>query len=556
MQYQVRTGPIQNNAANFSPEMVQGNAPRRSRASQGPRIGQPGVVQIADFSFESILGGNLDNRNHLTKPQHLQPAIYPHQAAAISPEMMAGAQGQTYPSPRILLGQRIPVPKSQPTHVQAAFTPSMAAGVTEPRPRILRPRDIGQPQWTFIAPVVPATGDSILASSIDSEPRLRFPQQIAPLAQPHPAAFPFDSVLASCMDSKYRLTKPQHLPPISQTTHVAAPFSIEMVSRALDLKSRQTKPIQQDIQDLIGVDAFPFDSVLASCLDTKNRLTKPQHLQYSSQLTHVPAAFQISMAAGVTAPQPRILRPRQIDLPPWVFIQRFDFDSVLASRLDSRNHLTKPQHVPPIPQPTHVAAPFSLEMVSRVLDLRSRQTKPRQASIADLVSLAPFQFESVLGSSLDFRNHLKRALQIGLPEFKHVIDFPFDSVLGSRLDSRNHLRNPFHVAPISQVSPTASPITPDMFKGWNSIPAQLKVGSLFLFYSTTGEDWGIGESRMVCARISMTAALYAALLIDPTLAAAFSANPAFSGNVILSEALNAALDINPALDGNIEIEEC
>jgi hypothetical protein len=438
MQYQVRTGPIQNDAAVFSLAMTQGSAPHRSRASQGPRIGLPSFVDVPSFAFESILASRLDGRNHLTKAYQAQPIPYPHLAAGFSPEMAAGAQGQTWPSPRILLGPKIPLPTAQPTHVSAPLDQPMVQGYIPRKPRISAGRQIGLPV------------------------------------------------------------------------------------------------------SVLGID-FQFESIFASQLDARNHLTKPQHWNALFQSTHTDAPFQSVMVDGVTAPRARILRPLDIGLPQWAFVQAFSFDSVLASQIDQKARLTRPQHLQPFSQLTHTPAPFSMEMVSQVLDLRSRQTKPRQSSEPDLIFVGAFpfdsvlascldtrsrlsrgiqtghqgirlvdgflQFDSILASRMDSRSHLARVQQSGLFILPQVVDFPFESILGSRVDNRNHLRNPLHLAPISQTSPTAAAFSPEMFRGWVSIPAQLKNTGLFLFYATTGEDLGVANLIGVVGPINNPAAV-------------------------------------------------
>jgi hypothetical protein len=398
MQFQARTGPIQNNAASFSPEMAQGSAPHKSRASSGPRIGLPSFIDVPTFAFESILGSRLDSRNHLTYPQHVPTKIYPHQAAAFSTEMAAGVQGQTWPSPRILLGPKIPQPIAQTTHVDAAFSAEMVAGVTVPKPRITVGRQIGPPLFIYVD------------------------------------AFAFDSVLASQLDARNHLTRPQHVPPLAQTTHVAAAFSQDMV-------------------------------------------------------------------AGWQPGQPRVLRPRQIGLPEWAFVQTFAFESVLDICLDSRNHLTRPHHLPAIYQSTHTAAPFSIEMVSRAIDGRARLRATRQqAGGGDLIFLLPFDFESVLSLCLDNRNHLRNPIHLPpIAQPLHVAAaFSEEMTAGAQgvvfPSPRLHAapRIPLPLAQPTHVS--ASSVTPEMWTGWISIPPQLKNTGLFVFYTTTGENLGVASA--------------------------------------------------------------
>ncbi len=353
------------------------------------------------FDFESVLGSSLDKRNHLTNPKHLTAL-------------------------------------AQTTHVAAAFSQDMVAGVTAPRPRILTPRTIGLPDLVFIEP------------------------------------FSFDSVLSGSLDRRNHLSYPIHVPPIAQTTHVAATFSVAemVVSGSTVTRARLPKITQLAVPDLPHVLAFSFESVLGSKLDSRNHLTYPQWLAPIAQPTHVSAAFSTEMAAGaqgvqfpsprlhlgaripqplsqttpvaaafsqdmvagVTAPQPRILIPRRIAQPDWVFIEPCSFDSVLSSRLDFQSRLRRPQHLAPISQTTHVQAAFSPEMI--------------------------------LGSKLDPRTRLHIIQRPPQTPLVQDIRFAFESILGSQLDRRgSRFRPAVHLQPLAQTTHVAAPFSIEMARG-------------------------------------------------------------------------------------------
>jgi hypothetical protein len=161
MQYPSRTGPIVNDAAAFSPEMVVGVLPVANRQAPPHRFAGATVPpDVLAFGIEMVIGWHPDtNRAYLPLRLGWQTTQTTPVAAPFGPEMAQGVhpdqsrawkglirQGQQVLAPdvpvfsiemvqgwhpdthRMRLGPRIPLPVSQPTHTQAAFSPDMILG--------------------------------------------------------------------------------------------------------------------------------------------------------------------------------------------------------------------------------------------------------------------------------------------------------------------------------------------------------------------------------------------------------------------------------------------
>ncbi len=162
-QYPVRSGPIQNDAAPFTPEMVAGYHPDRNRAfppkNQGWTDSQP--TFISQMTVEMFGGYHPDSPRLFLKPQlGWQSSQTSFDAAPFTPDMVTGWHsdkprlpfvakpgwqdtqhtflvvmtpemfaGWHPDKPRIVLGPRIPLPIDQAaSHVSAPFSQEMIAG--------------------------------------------------------------------------------------------------------------------------------------------------------------------------------------------------------------------------------------------------------------------------------------------------------------------------------------------------------------------------------------------------------------------------------------------
>jgi hypothetical protein len=126
--------------------MVQGWHPDTNRAFVPPKLGitlsQPTHTD-APFSAEMV-DGWLPDRQRYTAPQHPGEQRWIVEVEAFSIEMVIGSKPDTH---RVRLGPKIPLPQSQPTHVPAAFSPDMAAGVIPPTKRYGAPFHTGGQWW-------------------------------------------------------------------------------------------------------------------------------------------------------------------------------------------------------------------------------------------------------------------------------------------------------------------------------------------------------------------------------------------------------------------------
>lgn len=242
MQYPARTGPIANDAAAFSPEMVQGVTSPRPRLpfstqhpqpiSQtthvsaplsvemsagwhpdsprlflGPKIRWPffdSSLPAASFSIEMVAGWKPDT-SRAPIPQ-LATVVQPVDVPVFSIEMI---QGNHPDLPRIFLGPRIPLPIAQTTHTDAPISVEMFAGWHPDMRRIGVSNQTGLPTNP---PVVE--------------------QFFLEFAGYHP-------------DTSRAFIAPRIPLPLSQTTHVAAAVSVEMFAGYQPATSRAFVPPKQ-----------------------------------------------------------------------------------------------------------------------------------------------------------------------------------------------------------------------------------------------------------------------------------------------------------------------
>jgi hypothetical protein len=176
----------------FSPEMVIGSQPSRSRVLYGTQKSQT-LSQTthtdAPFGSEMVVGHHPDTGRALLGARIPQP-ILPPTIEVFSIEMAVGHHPDTH---RVKLGPRIPLPVSQTTQTNAPFGPEMVAGWHPDRSRVLLGARIP-------LPVLPPTID----------------------------LFSVDMVIGSRPDTNRVRYGNQKGATLSQTTHVSAPFSVEM----------------------------------------------------------------------------------------------------------------------------------------------------------------------------------------------------------------------------------------------------------------------------------------------------------------------------------------
>lgn len=179
-QHQARTGPIQNDAAAITVDMLQGCLPSEKSHQRVSRSAVFSTPDVAAFANESVIGWHPDTPR-LPKPTR-GPSFFPFSGteAPSSPEMFAGClpdrpnrQPRRFPSvftvpdidpftiestfasrperARLLLGPRIGQPLGQPTHTDAPFSAEMTAGSIPTVKRYTAPRHDG---WQWLTPEI------------------------------------------------------------------------------------------------------------------------------------------------------------------------------------------------------------------------------------------------------------------------------------------------------------------------------------------------------------------------------------------------------------------
>ncbi len=189
MQFQVRTGPIQNDQATISPEMMQGSIPERSRVKfRSPRT-DPVVVNV-------IL------------PQTLEFLGY-------QPE-----------KPRIKLAPRIPLP----TFIDSPSVvgPDMFGGYHPDRPK---PARYQRTKFSFVTLAIDSTTFEFDWGTQPSQPAKSFSARKKvglPILGDVPAFISPEETQGVTMPRPRLFLGPRIGQPISQTTHTAAAVSSDM----------------------------------------------------------------------------------------------------------------------------------------------------------------------------------------------------------------------------------------------------------------------------------------------------------------------------------------
>lgn len=253
-----------------------------------------------------------------------------HTSAAFTPDMVAGWHPDS--AAKIFLGPKLGWSISQPTHTSAPFTPDMAFGWRPDRAVLSKPRPDGwlTSQLTF---------DAFSIEMAQGWQPLR-----AVLGKPAPRDWS-----------------------IAQTTHVAAPFGIEMVNGWKPDQPRLILKPRIGWQD----SQLTFDVPMTAEMfagwhpDRARLMLGPKIALPDSQLTHIAAPFGVEMIRGWQPAKGILLKPAPHG---WISNQTtfaiFSNEMVIGWQ-PQRGQLKKPfPHGWIISQPTHVNAPFSVEMVA------------------------------------------------------------------------------------------------------------------------------------------------------------------------------------------------
>ncbi len=505
-QYQVRTGPVVNDAAPFSPEMVQGTRDERARHqrlflshqiplpdSQITHVSAPLSVDMSDgwmpdtprLPFTAKPGLQISQTTHASAPftpdmihgskpdrarfpfvskPGLQISQTTPVAAPFSMEMTAGYQPDRARFPFVA---KTGLQSSQTTHTDAAFSVEMTAGYGPMSPLFLLGKQTNFPigDLTIAAADIPSINNPL-------SPRL---PRLWPLGQQisqttHVAA-PFSvEMTAGWLPDKARLpfvSKPGWH--VSQLTHVDAPFSLEMVkgwspdSPQLPFISKPGWQISQTSHVVA-----PFSSEMsAGWQPSQPRPPFTAKLGWQIyQSTPVQAPFSPEMIAGYGPGLPRLLFGKQTNTP-------FADLTILVADIPSIINPSSPR-LPrlgqwgwQIAQPTHVVAPFSIDMVAVNSPSRPRLQFGKQTHfpICDLTILVA----DVISLTNPLSPRLPRLRQIGwqIAQNTHVVaPFSPEMVQGW---APNQPRLPFAAKPGVQVSQTthvSAPFSIEMTAGY------------------------------------------------------------------------------------------
>lgn len=292
MQYPVRSGPVTNDQAAFSPEMVQGVTSPRGRlpfSTQHPQpLSQTTHVQAA-FSIDMVQGVNAARPSVARGLRHLPPVV-----VILDPAFTLEFAGAYSQPPRLARGPRIGLPDSQVTHVQAAFSPEMVQNVSASRPSFVR-------GLLHLQPVVVLLDEAFTLEFVGvrtDTPRLNRGPRIGL--------------------------------PDSQVTHIPAAFSVEMAAG-----------YHPDAPRILLGSRIPLPFV---------------------DFSDLTAVINVDMFAGNYTGLPRVFRPNRFAgtaSPPDVELQLLEF---VGWQPDRPRLFLAPRLPQPISQPTHVAAPIGIEM--------------------------------------------------------------------------------------------------------------------------------------------------------------------------------------------------
>lgn len=319
-------------SAPVSPEMSTGSHPDRYRQLL-PAIAGWQVVQStqvdAPFSLEMAAG--LASISHLPFAPKLgwQTAQTSHVAAPFSLDMVAGLLSYAHlpfrahvglvaatpdvlvfsvemvigwhpDQPRIFIAPRIPLPVSQPTHVQAAFSPDMVAGFHPDQPRPYAAPKFGLMVSQLSHVDAPITVD-MLAGWVPNAGR-GFAVHHGRLAYPPDVlAFSVEMVVGSHPDLPRLFLAPRIPLPVSQPTHIDAPFGTEMVIGWRPDRNREFLPLRVGwtISQITHDGAPIAPDMLAGWAPTRNREMLPLRVGlHDSQLTPVDVEVSADMVAG------------------------------------------------------------------------------------------------------------------------------------------------------------------------------------------------------------------------------------------------------------------
>jgi hypothetical protein len=393
--------------------------------------------------------------------------------ATFSTEMSAGSRPT---SPRLFSARnRQGATLSQTTHVAATFIPPMSQGVTAPQRRYRAPFHQGHQYPALdVSLFVP---EKTLA--VSAQPRYIL-QQGAPFRQgvqwwtPEVEAFGIESVIGSHPDLPRLPFRSRSGVSLSQTTHDQAAFTADMVDGVTADRQKYSAPLHLGGQ---------WWAVEVSTVDVEqSQGSKPDRPRYTA-----------------TSHQGQQAWNAEIDL--------FSVDSVSGWHPDKPRIVLGPRIQLPVSQPTHVSAPFSVDMAQGFSPSKQRYTAPIHNGVQWwTVEVLAFGVEMAIGSRPD-RPRLTLGPKIPLPVSQPThtaATFGPEMAAGWHSDASRAWIAPKRGSSLAQTTHTNAAITVDMLKGEQPSRGLTKFPRLFTVCSTTESPafafegiigWTPGQSR-------------------------------------------------------------
>lgn len=273
----------------------------------------------------------------------------------------------------------------------APFTSSMVAG-WQPEKGFKIPQLVHL-GWVAVPPDIPPLSVEMLGLDRPSTPRfglMRGHQGWTVLPPDAPIAFAHESVIGVHADTS-RQVKVQRGPSFFPWSGTTAPWSPDMSAGAHPDRSRAFAPKNQGWTILPSVDPFSVEMAIGSHPDRARFFSGPRPIGWQVSFpTHTAAPVTQEMVTGWTPPKPRLFISRAPHLPNVVQIDVFSIESTFGSRPFSPRLFSIRNHQGwSVSQPTHTAAPFSIDMVKGSPPLRGKIFTHQHLTPRDPISTDP-----------------------------------------------------------------------------------------------------------------------------------------------------------------------
>lgn len=450
MQYQVRTGPIANDAAPFGPEMVQGvrsdpadlrtGGRFRFAARQGLQLSQTTHVPAA-FSPEMSQGATLPPRFRERLPLRtgLQLAQTTPVAAPISIEMLHGAapvrfrevrpprigwlaqtpdvlnfsvemtQGTTPDRVRATV-QRLGWSVSQPTPIDAPASLEMFQGTQPSQPRPPFRVALGWFGWT---PEVETLSVEMTQGAVSDRPRL-------PFRAPHIFSwfiYPDTWEALNVMPEMVQGTRPDRsAPPPNRLGWITATLDVQVLSVEMTQGAQPDRPrlFLAPRLDLPCAQPTPTDAEISvemlqgwqPARGVDPRLNRESGWQVA-QPTHDAAIVSVEMVQGAQPARALVGRLILSSLASPLEVAPFSIEMVQGWQPTQPLQWRAPRLPIPPAQSTHIPAPVSVEMLQGWQPLQSRASQGKVGFIVtgfgpDALQITVRRDLFTIGSTLSF----------------------------------------------------------------------------------------------------------------------------------------------------------